>query len=288
MWWAKAESTSNDSASVPTRGVDLALLALPITCYHNPEAACESILGDLVPARKPRRILVVGGGPAGLKAAEIAARRGHGVTAVERSAALVGKLRAAAVLPAAAELFHAVEWVVQQLDQFGVTTQLGTVVDEASIADHDSDEVVLATGSRFEPERVLGDASDGSVPVISTEEAMATGQRRMSSSWIDSAPHGAVRAAERLASCGSTVDRVSPLPRVGRHLGATHGFEIVLHLLAAGCRVEPNVDAVALGGGAVRLRHTLTGETTERNYALVRGAVERPAGRAARGPYGPG
>ena len=69
------------------------------------------------PSRPPSRgdVLVVGGGPAGLKAAEIAARRGHRVTLVEREPELGGRLRAVRGLGDAAELFRSVEWLELEL-----------------------------------------------------------------------------------------------------------------------------------------------------------------------------
>lgn len=63
---------------------------LPITCFHNPEVGREHVLAPLERAAAPLRALVVGGGPAGLKAAELAAARGHHVTLVERDHQLGG------------------------------------------------------------------------------------------------------------------------------------------------------------------------------------------------------
>ena len=65
-------------------------------------------------------MLVVGGGPAGLKAAEIAARRGHEVTLVEREPELGGRLRPCAGSVRAAELFRSVEWLELELGDLGV------------------------------------------------------------------------------------------------------------------------------------------------------------------------
>src|SRR6185369_7703758 len=63
--------------------VDRMVGGLPITCFHNPDVGREG-RGEPEPAAEARRVLVVGGGPAGLKAAELAARRGHTVTLLER------------------------------------------------------------------------------------------------------------------------------------------------------------------------------------------------------------
>src|SRR4029077_16463545 len=77
----------------------------PITCVTNPSVGRESTLGlgTLQRASAPKRVVVGGGGPAGLEAAWVAAARGHEVTLLERSDRLGGKIRLAAPPPGAAQ-----------------------------------------------------------------------------------------------------------------------------------------------------------------------------------------
>src|SRR5262245_54718519 len=81
-------------------------LGLPITCVTNPAVGRDGELGlgTLEPAPRSKRVVVVGGGPAGLEAAWVAAARGHRVTVLERSGELGGKIRLAQRLPGRAEL----------------------------------------------------------------------------------------------------------------------------------------------------------------------------------------
>ena len=111
--------------------VDRMVGGLPITCFHNPDVGREG-RGEPAAGRACRvDVLVVGGGPAGLKAAEIAARRGHRVTLVEREHELGGRLRLVRGIGAAAELFRSVEWLELELAELGVDVRLGLEADEA-------------------------------------------------------------------------------------------------------------------------------------------------------------
>lgn len=107
-------------------------------------------------AQVPRDVLVVGGGPAGMECARVAALRGHRVRLVERSQRLGGTLAAAAVGPGRTRLARLTDWLAAQCRSSGVEVVLGTEVtaealDEAVAA---GIEVVLATGSRAAPSPV--------------------------------------------------------------------------------------------------------------------------------------
>jgi 2,4-dienoyl-CoA reductase (NADPH2) len=100
---------------------------------------------DFEAAAAPRRVLVVGGGPAGLEAARIAALRGHRVTLCERGGELAGVLRiAAAVNEANGRLL---EWLIHQIEALAIEVRLRTEMDAAAIADFGADVVVLAVGA---------------------------------------------------------------------------------------------------------------------------------------------
>jgi 2,4-dienoyl-CoA reductase (NADPH2) len=121
---------------------------LPVTCVTNPIVGREAELGELERAPRSKRVVVVGGGPAGLEAAWVAAARGHRVTLLERSARLGGKLRLAELLPGRAEIGDLADWRIGQCERCGVEVRLETAGDVASILALAPEAVVVATGGR--------------------------------------------------------------------------------------------------------------------------------------------
>jgi len=123
-----------------------------MSCTQNATVGRENEwgLGSLKPVEQPRRVLVVGGGPAGMKAAEIAAARGHRVTLCEREPALGGQLRLAGMLPSRTEWNLVIDAQRRALERHGVTVELGVEATVAYIEGKRPDALVIATGSRYD------------------------------------------------------------------------------------------------------------------------------------------
>ena len=104
------------------------------SCVVNPRVGRESVIVDVRNARqtRARRVLVIGGGLAGLEAARQTAFAGHHVLLCERRAWLGGQLRLAAMIPGRQEIADILPWYERQLGQYGVEVRLNTDVDANS------------------------------------------------------------------------------------------------------------------------------------------------------------
>ncbi|QCF27834.1 NADPH-dependent 2,4-dienoyl-CoA reductase [Hydrocarboniclastica marina] len=114
------------------------------SCLVNPRACHETELNYL-PAEKPRRIAVVGAGPAGLACATIAAERGHRVTLFDQQNEIGGQFNVAKLIPGKEEFYETLRYYGEMIRKHGVQLELGARVEADQLAGH-FDEVVLATG----------------------------------------------------------------------------------------------------------------------------------------------
>jgi 2,4-dienoyl-CoA reductase-like NADH-dependent reductase (Old Yellow Enzyme family)/thioredoxin reductase len=121
-------------------------LGRPVTCAVNPFAGREAELDAPLPSRH-RRVLVVGGGPAGMQCAKVAAARGHHVRLVDEAVALGGMLRIVGSDPSRSELARYVSDSARQLRDADIDIELGRRVTADDVRRADVDVVVIATGS---------------------------------------------------------------------------------------------------------------------------------------------
>ncbi|TIS55670.1 NADH:flavin oxidoreductase [Mesorhizobium sp.] len=118
-----------------------------VNCIHNPVSGRETTLSSTIDrAASPKRVVVVGGGPAGLEAARVSAERGHFVIMFEAGAKLGGQILVAASAAERRDLLGIVDWRVNELERLGVDVRLNTYADADTVLAEDPDVVVVATG----------------------------------------------------------------------------------------------------------------------------------------------
>ncbi len=115
------------------------------SCLVNPRACHETEM-VLTPAQQPKRIAVIGAGPAGLAFATSAAERGHQVTLFDAANEIGGQFNVAKQIPGKEEFYETLRYFAKQIELTGVNLVMGRKVSVADLNNDDFEEVVLATG----------------------------------------------------------------------------------------------------------------------------------------------
>lgn len=204
-----------------------------ISCLVNPSAGREFEWGGdrFTPAETPKRILVVGGGIAGLEAARVAAERGHQVTLCEAGPQLGGQFRLAGLTPRRGQITDLIAWYETQLAKLQVQVQLNTYVEASEIEGYGADDVVIATGSLptndgFQRVLPQHDRMPGveKGQVLSIEEVMSReGRPGKRVVYLDDSggQWRALGPALHLAEQGHAVTYVTADPMIGRDIMRT-------------------------------------------------------------------
>ena len=191
-------------------------------CILNPQVGYETPAGDGCPgtARKTKKVMVIGAGPAGMKAALTAWERGHTVTLYERAQAVGGQVNLARLGAGRSSLNGVTRYLKHQLEQNGILIRTGEEVTPELVREKSPDAVVVATGSRPDPQPFPG--SYGPPSVLSVWEVLTetfpVGDRVL---YIDeTGGHRAAGTAERLADQGKKVDIITSELFVGIELAS--------------------------------------------------------------------
>jgi len=230
----------------------------PISCIQFPETGREREYRTKAPASPPRRVLVVGGGPAGLKAAAVAAQRGHHVSVYEAARHLGGQVLLAQLLPGRAEFGGAATNLVAEAERAGAKLVTGVTVDAAMVEELDPDVVVVATGAR--PRWPQLERGDGATVVDVWEllgGSLPAGRVVVADWRCDWLGLG---AAILLAEAGRRVTLAVSGYHAGQRIQQYVRDEMVARATRRGVSIVPLVRPVGVDDDTVYLQHVLTGE----------------------------
>ncbi len=181
-----------------------AQLGLSISCIQYPESGRELEFGTRPATNRPRTVMVVGGGPAGMKAAAVAAEIGHRVTLFEASKRLGGQANLAQLLPHRGEFGGIVTNLARELELSGATVRLNSAVTKELLAASRPDVVIIATGSvPTLPPFEQGAGVQGTLAADIISGRTAVGGRVVIYDWL--ADWIGVGVAEKLAMEGCRV-----------------------------------------------------------------------------------
>lgn len=194
-----------------------------VVCWHNVEMGREAQFAVLPAPTRRRRVLVVGGGTAGLTAAQVAADRGHDVTVWESTAQLGGRLRLV-LGTRAAQLMGTVNHLVAELDRLGVKIDLEHPASVEDVLGFGADEIVIATGATPQ----IGDSSIAWPGVVSVDEALTSGVTGQSILVMDRIGYNdAGLLVEQLVAADKQVHYVTPFERIVTNAGFTHRLDLI-------------------------------------------------------------
>ncbi len=123
-------------------------MGVGISCIQHPETGRERLYGTRPPARRLKKVLVAGGGPAGMKAAAVAGERGHKVVLCEAGPQLGGQVLLAQTLPGRAEFGGLATNLAREMDLAGVEVRRNCTLGRALVTAEGADAVIVATGAR--------------------------------------------------------------------------------------------------------------------------------------------
>ena len=229
-----------------------------ISCIQFPESGRELEYGQRAPVAKRKRIAVVGGGPGGLKAAVVAAERGHDVVLYEKSRRLGGQALLAQALPGRSEFGGLITNLEREVERYGVDVRTNTSVTAATMLDSRPDAVVVATGATpYLPPGEFDEAHSVTAWDV-IENRANVGKSVVIADWrCDWIGLG---LAEKLASEGCDVTLCVNGEMAGQSIQSYVRQVWIGRLHKLGVRVVPYVRLFGADSSAVYMQHVMTEE----------------------------
>ena len=229
-------------------------------CIHNPSTGREKTLPHNVPgASAAKRVVVVGGGPAGLEAARVSATRGHEVLLLEAEDRLGGQVALAAKAGWRREIGGVTDWLAAEIGHLGVEARLSIHADRDIVTELDPDVVIVATGGLPDLEWLDGHEHCDSVRDILSGSVAVANKVLI---YDELGDHAGASCAEVLADTGADVE----LAFRGHHAAETAGYcnypVYLQHFYEKGVKLTPDLRLEKVERAGTRLRSVFANELT--------------------------
>jgi len=230
---------------------------IPLTCAVNPEAGKEKELG-LTPAKQKKRVIVIGGGVAGLETARVAALRGHTVDLYEKEDVLAKDLTIAVKAPGRQGWDDARRYYLHQMKILGVKVHLGVTVTPEMVLKENFDAVVVATGAVPEIPNISGAEGPNVTEMRQVlKEEVAVGQNVVVVA-LQQHMHG-LQMADFLTDQGKRVELLTTSAFAGDRLDNFNLEDVYTRLVRKEVKFTPLTGVKAVHGSRLVTYHVLTG-----------------------------
>ena len=220
---------------------------VPVTCTVNARAGRERDYW-IEPTARPKRVVVIGGGPAGMEAAAVAAQRGHQVILYEKADRLGGALRWAAVPPHKSEIDRLASYLARQMEKHGVQVRLGEEATARLLQEREPQAVVVATGANpLIPDIAVVDRGHVVTALDVLSGRSDVGQEVI----VVGGGMVGLETAEFLAQKGKRVIVVEMLGRMGNDMEQINRWVILQRLRVAEIRMETNLKVEKITGDGI-------------------------------------
>jgi 2,4-dienoyl-CoA reductase-like NADH-dependent reductase (Old Yellow Enzyme family) len=232
----------------------------PISCIQYPETGRElTLAARKTPTKHKKKILIAGGGPAGMKAASVLATRGHHVTLCEASSQLGGQALLAQMLPGRAEFGGIITNLAREMELAGVDVRRLTQVTRALIEQERPGAVIIATGATARRPQFEGSDSAHCVTAWQVLKGEVNiGGRVVIAEW--KGDWIGMGVAEKLAREGRKVTLATEMPMAGQALPFYVRDEMVARLHRLGVEIMPYARLYGADDETIYFHHASSGE----------------------------